>query len=180
MQFRDAIQAMASALNAGYSPENALKEAQKDLMVLYGSQMRIQKEFRYMSGQLHLNVPMEQILEEWASRTQQEDVQNFASIFYTAKKSGGNLIGIIRSAVRQISGKIEVKREIQTLMSAKRLEFRIMCAVPFAIIGYMKLSFPEFMDQLYGNLVGRGVMTVCLCVYAGAYGMGKRIINIEI
>ncbi len=34
--------------------------------------------------------------------------------------------------------------------------------IPFGIVAYMKLSFPEFMDALYGNLIGAGVMSACL------------------
>ena len=180
LQFKDAIQAVAAALSVGYSPENAMKEAQKDLRVLYDEASRIQKEFDYMIRQLHVNVPLEQVLNEWADRVGQEDVENFASIFATAKKSGGNMISVIRNAVRQISGKIEVKREIETMLAAKQYEFRVMSAVPFLIILYMKFSFPEFMGQLYGNVAGAGVMTICLVIYAAAFWMGRKIVNIEV
>ena len=52
--------------------------------------------------------------------------------------------------------------------------------MPYVIIGYMSFSFPEFMDSLYGNAAGTGVMTVCLMVYIGAYYLGLRIIRIEV
>lgn len=55
-----------------------------------------------------------------------------------------------------------------------------MSAIPYAIIGYMSLSFPEFMDSLYGNVLGRGVMTVCLGIYLAAYYLGVRLIRIEV
>lgn len=180
VQFKDAIQAIGAALSVGYSPENAMKEAQRDLQVLYDQTSRIQKEFTYMVHELQVNITLEQVLEEWAKRVEQEDVQTFASIFSTAKKSGGNMIGIIRNAIRQMSGKIEVEREIETMLTAKKYEFRVMSAVPFMIIFYMKISFPEFMRQLYGNILGVGVMTICLGIYAAAFFMGKKITNIEI
>lgn len=180
MQFREAIQAVSSALNTGYSVENAFRQAQKELRLIYPEQARISKELQIVVRQMRLQIPMEDILEEFAGRVQTEDVWNFVAVFAAAKKSGGNMIAIIRNTASQISDKIDVKREIDTILAAKRYEFRVMSAVPYAIIGYMALSFPEFMDNLYGNILGIGVMTGCLCIYLGAYYLGTKMIEIEI
>ncbi len=55
-----------------------------------------------------------------------------------------------------------------------------MCAVPFAVILYMKLTFGEFLNVLYGNMAGAAVMSICICVYMGAYVCGRKIIRIEV
>ena len=104
----------------------------------------------------------------------------FVTVFSMAKRSGGDMIAIIRNAVYQIGEKIDVKREIHTMMAAKKLEFRIMSAVPFAMICYMKVSFPDFLDVLYGNVLGAVIMSVCLLIYAGAFELGKRIVEVEV
>ena len=90
------------------------------------------------------------------------------------------MIAIIRNAVDEIGEKIDVKREIDTMMTAKKLEFGVMSAVPAAMICYLKLSFPAFMDVLYGNLLGAGVMTLCLVIYVVSYALGKRMAEIEV
>ena len=90
------------------------------------------------------------------------------------------MIGIIKNAVRQIGEKIDVKREIDTMMTAKQLEFRIMSAIPFAMILYIRLSFPNFMNVLYGNVLGGIIMSLSLVVYMAAYIFGKRIVEIEV
>ena len=53
------------------------------------------------------------------------------------------------------------------MTASQKLEFNIMCVVPFAIILYMKATFGEFLDALYGSAAGVCVMTACLCIYAG-------------
>lgn len=179
-QFKEAIQAVSCALNTGYSVENAFREAQKELRLIYPENARISKELLIITRQLRIHVPLEKILEEFGMRMQTEDVRNFVTVFAAAKKSGGNMISIIRDTVRQIGDKIDVKREIDTMLAAKKYEFRVMSAIPYAIIGYMSLSFPEFMDSLYGNLFGIGVMTICLGIYLGAYYLGIRMIRIEV
>lgn len=180
VQFGEAIQSVSASLNVGYSIENSLKEAKKDLDILYREDTAIQREFKIMLRQTCLHIPMEQIMQEWAERVNQEDVSNFAAVFVTARKSGGDMIQIICNSVGQIREKLEVKQEIETMLAAKKYEFKVMCAVPFGIIAYMKLSFPEFMDMLYGNILGIGVMSVCLAVYLTAYYIGERIVDIEV
>lgn len=179
-QFREMIQTLSSALNTGYSVENAFYETQKELKLLYPPEARISKELMVITRKLRIHIPIEQILEEFAEKIPSEDVKSFVTVFVTAKKSGGDMIGIIRNTTNQIGDKIEVKREIDTLLAAKKYEFQIMSIVPYGIIGYMSLSFPEFMDELYGNIIGIGVMTICLGIYAGAYYLGVRILRIDI
>lgn len=180
LQFKEAIQALSTALNVGYSLENAMKETMKDLQLIYKKDELILREFRYMLHQLEMNLPVERVLNEFAFRTEVEDVHTFVTVFGMAKRSGGDMIGIIGNAVRQISEKIEVKREIETILSAKRLEFKVMSVVPLAMIAYMKISFPDFMNVLYGNATGYVIMTVCLGIYVISYVAGKRMIEIEV
>lgn len=180
IQFKEAIQAMSTALNVGYSLENAMKETLKDLQLIYKKDELIIREFRYMIRQLEMNLPVERVLNELALRTEEEDVQTFVTVFSMAKRSSGDMILIIRNAVRQMSEKIEVKQEIDTMMSAKKLEFKIMSIIPLAMIAYMKWGFPDFMKVLYSNVTGCVIMTLCLVIYAVAYVFGKRIIEIEV
>lgn len=179
-QFRDSIQAMASALKAGYSVENAIREVNRELAPMYGEDTRIRREYKIMAGQLEMNAPAEQVLREFAERAGQEDVESFVHVFAAAKKSGGDSIAIIRNSVKIISEKIDTEKEIQTMLAAKKLEFDLMCVIPFGIILYMKLTFREFIGILYGNLTGAAVMSYCLLLYLAAYRLGKKIIKIEV
>ena len=179
-QFCSAIQAISVALGVGYSAENALKEAFLDLQFMFPQEARIRKEFCYMIRQMEMNLPLEQIFFEFANRSGEEDVKTFATVFGMAKRSGGDLMEIIRSTVWQMGEKQEVKREIETLMAAKKMEFQIMSLVPFAMIGYIKWAFPDFMSVLYGNLSGIFLMSICLGVYILAYEWGKRMLEIEV
>lgn len=133
-----------------------------------------------MVQQIQIKIPAEQIFEDFAKRVRLEDVRNFANVFAAAKRSGGDMIAIIQNTVNQIGDKIDVRREIDTILAAKRYEFKVMAVIPYVIIAYMLLSFPEFMDCLYGNMIGTGVMSVCLLVYLAAYAFGVRLVKIEV
>lgn len=179
-QFRDALETLASALSVGYSMENAVKEVGREMQVMYPAKALIVREFIYMSRQLNINMTAEQVWKELARRTQLEEVQSFVTVFTLAKRNGGDSIAIIRSAVRQIGDKMDVEREINTILSAKKLEFKVMCVIPLGIVAYMRVSFPEFMRVLYGNAAGIFFMSLCLLVYLTAIRLGQKIITIEV
>ena len=180
LQFKELIQIISSTLTTGYSVENAIKESQKELMLMYSEKELISRELMILAGKLRMQIPVEQAVQEMADRVRLEDVESFAAVFMTAKRSGGDLTAIIRNTAQQIAGKIDVQREIQTVLAAKRYEFKVMSVVPHIMIAYMSLSFPEFMTCLYGNMIGTGVMTVCLIIYISAYYLGVRLIEIEV
>lgn len=179
-QFQTSLQILSSLLKAGYSVENAIRETGNELKPLYSRNSRIRTEYKRMERKLDMNLPVEQILKEFAHRVQQEDVDNFVTVFAAAKRMGGDSIAILRETVRMIAGKIETEREIQTLLAAKKLEFQIMCVLPLGMVFYMRLAFPEFLSVLYGNPVGGFLMSACLCVYVFAYLKGKQLIRIEV
>lgn len=180
VQFRQMMESVAQALTVGYSAENAWKEANQEMKLLYPENALIRRELELIVRKLKLQIPLEQVLEEFSARVALEDVKNFTTIFTAAKRSGGDMIAIIQDSAVQISEKIDVKREIDIILASKKYEFRIMCVIPYVMIMYLQFSFPEFMNVLYGNVVGIGVMTVCLGVYIGACVLGLRMIRIDI
>lgn len=179
-QFQDALQSLEAQLNVGYTMENAIKEVQRDLQIMYDKKTLIVREFTYMARQLNLNVTAEIAWKDFAARIALPEVDTFVTVFSLAKRSGGDSIMIIKNAVRQLGDKAEVKREIDTVIAAKKLEFRVMSMIPFGIIAYMRLTFPEFMSGLYGNLPGVIFMSICLAAYIAAWNLGCKIVEIEV
>lgn len=179
-EFKDGLLAISFALKVGYSIENAFREAVGELIILHGKGAYTVNEFQDMIRRIDHNENMEDVLDQYAERCEIEDILYFAEIFRFAKRSGGDLIQIIRNTAETIRQKTEVSRQIHTLISGKRMEQRVMGVIPYGIIIYLKLTSPEFIDPLYGNLAGIIIMTVCLLLLSGANYWAKRIVNIEI
>lgn len=180
LEFKEGLIALSAALEAGYSAEHAFEEAVKDLRQLYPKDSAIIQEFTYLLRQIGMNIAVEQALYGFAERTGIEDILNFSEVFNTARRTGGDLIGIIKLTGNIISDKIEVKREIVTLIAAKHLEANLMKFIPLLILVYLTMTSPGFLDPLYHNLFGIVVMTVFLLVYLGAYLMIDKIVAIEV
>ena len=180
IQFKDAIASVLTNLKAGYSVENAFKEAMKDMELLYGKQSMICLHLYKITKGLKNNISLEKLLSNFGNESENKDIQEFAQVFAVAKRSGGNLTDIIGRTIAVISQKIEVEQEIEVLISAKRMEARIMNCVPFFIILYINLTSRGFFDPLYHNVFGIILMTICMSVYIAAYLLSEKIINIAI
>lgn len=179
-QFREMILSISANLKAGYSIENAFSEAYQDILMLYGADGLMTTELRYMLQGLHNNMILEDMLHSFSQRSGLEDVKDFSEIFCIAKRSGGDMNHIIRNTACAISEKIQVRREIDTMIRAREFEQKIMNLIPFGIILYINLTSPGFFEPLYHNFVGNIVMSVCLLVYGIAVCLSEKLMKIEV
>ncbi len=180
VQFKDLILSLSANQRAGYSIENAFREAYRDMEMLYGLKSPICQEVRHIILGLENNVVLEKLLYSLGVRSSQQDIMQFADVFLIAKRSGGNMTDILEKTAAVIEQKIETDKEIQLMISAKKMEQKIMNMVPFLIIFYIGTTSKGFFDVLYHNLIGIVIMTICLGFYGAAYLLSKRIVEIEV
>lgn len=180
IQFKDLILAVAANQKAGYSIENAFRESYKDMEMLYGKEGIICTEIKYIIAGLDNNIVIEKLIYSLGMRSNLPDIIQFADVFLIAKRSGGNMTDILQKTAAVIEQKTETDKEIQLMISAKKMEQKIMNMVPFLIIFYVNSTSKGFFDVLYHNMIGVVIMTVCLGFYAAAYWLSRRIVDIEV
>ncbi len=178
VEFKDAMESMVSAMAAGYSMENAVAESYQDLCLLYGRETPILAELSDMKEKIRLQVPVDRLFYELGQKSGVEDIITFAQIYATARKSGGNLVKIMKRTAANISGKIEVQRDIQTMISGKKLEADFMAVIPLLILIYLQIFSPGFLDPLYRG-GGRLIMTGALILYAAGVVWSRAIMDIR-
>lgn len=180
LQFKDAVQGIAAALAAGYSAENAIREARKDLSLIYPRNTDILQELSAMERKMDANQTLESVIEDFARRSGLEEAQTFGEIFSVGKRSGGDLIGIMKDTARTIAQTVETERQVATALASRKYEQRVMNLVPFGMILYLRVGCPGFLDPLYRNAAGIGIMTACLGLYLIAWHLGKKLLDIEV
>ena len=178
--FREAISFIAISLRAGYSVENAFLEAERDLTDVIGADADMTLEMHRINARIRLSVPPETVLSDFAARSGSEEIGNFASVFCTARKLGGNMSEVTMETAERIGERMDVEREIETSVAAKKYEQRIMSVMPGVILLYMQLTSPGFLDVLYTTAFGAIVMTACLLVYAASLFWGRKIVDIRV
>ena len=176
-EFRECILSVGTALRAGYAVENAFVECRNDMRLLFGEYSLIYQELELIRRGMVINITVEELLKDLADRSHSEEMQQFAEVFVIAKRSGGNFAEIINSSAEIIGRQIEMRQEVQTLLSGRQMEQTVMKLMPFGILIYISMAYPGYFDVLYHNLQGILIMTACLAVYLTAFVMSDRIVK---
>ena len=180
LEFKEMIRILSVNLQAGNSAENSFVYTYREMFKIFGERSDMTKECETIVRGLENNIVLESLISSFGERSHVEEINEFAEVFSIAKRSGGNLREIIADTVEVIDTKIEMKREFKTLISSKQFEHRLMCGIPFLILGYIGVTSPGYFDMFYGNLKGILIMSVCLLVYIGAFVWGEKIANIKV
>ena len=179
-QFVEFLQVIMSALKAGTSLERAILSARERLRGLYNEDALIIKELNSMERSLKMNIPIEDILNDFGKRSSIEDINQFAEVCKVSKRAGGNLIKVMEHTIRCIVDKNEMEREIQALISGKKLESKFMTAILPAIILYLNLSMSDMMTSLYQGVPGKLVMSGVLIGYGVCCIWFDKITDIKV
>ena len=179
-EFMNALKILSANLLAGYSVENAWKEAEGEMHMMYGENSLMLAEIRDMNRKIKLNQTFEQVLSEFADRTEVEDIVNFADIFSFAKRSGGSFVDIIESTTYRMWTKYDTNRQIEVSVSAKKLEQKTMNYIPIVLLAFLKIASYDYMSALYRNFTGIIFMTICLGAYAMSIKLANRILSVNI
>lgn len=180
VQFKDMLYYLGASLSAGKSVEQAFIQVHGILMNLYpGKRSDIVRETGLILRRLQMNENIEVILKDFANRSGIEEIHHFADVFSVCKRTGGNLVEIIRTTSSMISERIEIKQEIETGLAGKKMEQRILTLSPMALILFISSMSGEFMEPLFSTPAGMFIMTICLIIICSGALISNRIMNIK-
>lgn len=181
LQFKQALYSISTSLSAGKSIENAFKEATSDLRLLYPNpNTYIIQELEIINRRIENGEPIEKALNDFSVRTSIEDIANFSDVFVTCKRTGGDLVEVIRRSSTIIGEKIDIQQEISVLIAQKKFEAQILSVSPIFMIAIVSFSSPDYMQPLYELGIGPVVMTISLGLLALSYWLIKWIMDIKV
>ncbi|WP_245376041.1 type II secretion system F family protein [Paenibacillus eucommiae] len=180
VQFKQALSCLSSSLSAGKSIETAFREALEDLRILYpGPTCLIVNEFGIICRRLENGEPIEAAVLDFAKRSNIEDATSFADVFVTCKRTGGNLVEVMKHTSEMIGEKLEIKQDISVMIAQKKFESRVLLFAPILIVAVLSFSSPEYMEPLYKG-IGFVIMTFCLIVLGACFWLTQKIMNIKV
>ncbi len=181
LQFKEALYVISAALTAGKSVEMAFRSALQDLRILYiDPDTPIIRELEIIIRRMELNGTIEDALQSFAKRAHLEDVSSFTDVFVTCKRRGGNMVEVIKNTSETVADKIRTREEIETLITEKKFEQKVLNGMPIIMIFILKSSSPEFMEPVYTTAMGHFGMTVSVVLFVAAYVVSERIMRIEV
>ncbi|SDN82214.1 tight adherence protein B [Paenibacillus sp. yr247] len=180
VQFKQALSCLSSSMAVGKSIESAFREALVDLKMLYPDPTcLIVIEFSIICRKVENGEPIEAALKNLADRSHLEDVRSFTDVFLTCKRTGGNLVEVMKRTAAVIGEKLEITQDISVMIAQKRFESKVLLFAPIVIVAVLAFSSPEYMLPLY---TGSGVliMSASLLLLGACYLLTQKIMNIKV
>lgn len=179
-EFLHGIGILNGALQAGLSMENSWKEVERETRLLYGETSKFYNEIKEMNQRVAHNAPIEKLFLEFAYRSKQEDIIQFAELFEFGKRSGSNWKKIIEATVNQMTERQEARKQIEVMVAEKKMEQQIMTIMPLGLLVFLQVSAWDYMDVLYHNWLGVIIMTIFLIGYVVAIIFAQRILKVNL
>ncbi|MBD2867776.1 type II secretion system F family protein [Paenibacillus sp. IB182493] len=168
LQFKEALFSLTSSLAAGRSLENAFLSTLDDLKLLYPDpRTELLLEFQIVRFRLDNAEPIEYALRNFADRAHIEEIDQFVDALAACKRSGGDLLEVMKRTAAIIGEKLEIEQEIAVMVAQKRFEGKIMMAVPFVFLAFLGIAAPDYMAPLYAGagylLLTGALLALLLC-----------------
>ena len=179
-QFKELLLLVSAGQKAGFSAENAFVSSYGDMKALYGRESSVCRIINMLKSGRENNISFPKLWKQIGNKLDIAEIREFAQIYEVSHESRGNMASAMEKTADIIIHKIETEKEIAVLLSARRLEQKIMNAMPFLIMLYIGITSPGYFDGLYHTLGGTLIMSICLFIYLGAYALSEKMVSIEI
>lgn len=178
-QFAEFLGFLKEALQVGYSFEQAIGEAKKGMLTT-GKEDAFLEAVNRMQNKMQLGMSVEAAFSEWAEEALCEDIGDFAEVLFIAKRTGGAVQQVITNTERIIRDKQETMRYIRSVLHSKAYEATVMKGMPFAMLIYMQMFLPGFLEPLYHNLTGMCIMSAMLVLYFALCCVTDKVTSISV
>jgi tight adherence protein B len=173
-QMPDTLQLLAGSLTAGYSLPQAV-----DAVVREGSQP-ISTEFGRAIIESRLGVPVEDALDNIATRMDSRDFAWVVMAIRIQREVGGNLAEVLATVAQTMRERERVRRQVRVLSAEGRLSGWILGGLPPLFGLYLVLVRPTYIKTLYTDPIG----VFLLCVAAVQFGVGvfwlRKVVQVEV
>ena len=176
-EFCTYMQLAAASLASGTSLENVFREVAESGPTS-GKHSYMENEFLGISRLISLNYESSEAFALFAKRTGSSDIESMSDALSGVKYSGGNLVTLVRGGVEALRLKQDTEREIRRIVSAPKMNQRILTFMPFAFILLLRMMSPEYVSYLYKGW-GLVVMSAVALLLVGAYFVGEKITDVK-
>ncbi|AWV32160.1 type II secretion system F family protein [Paenibacillus sp. FSL H7-0716] len=180
LQFKQTLFSLSSSLSAGRSVENAFREAVQDLRMLdpEGSSVMI-SELNIICARMEYGQPVEEALRNFSERAGMEDIERFADVFSVCKRTGGDLVEVVRRTSTIIGEKLDIQQDIAVSIAQKKFEAKALLISPLIMVMFMSLTAGDYMKPMYTG-AGIAISTLALVALFLCYLWTTKIMDIPL
>lgn len=170
-QLPDALGMVVRAVRAGIPVVEALRTIGRELPDPTGA------EFRRLSEQLAIGIPMEEALKRLARRSGLPEYRFFAVALTLQNSAGGNLTETLENLADVVRKRVATRLRGHALASQARASAYVLSAVPVLAAGALLLINPRYVLVLFNDPRGNMVLAGAVASLALGLGTMKAIIR---
>lgn len=176
LQFKELLESVKSSLGSE-SVHDAFMKAKADLAIQFPEDAYIMQELTNLMRGTMLKLKLEDLLMNFAERSGVEDIQNFATVFRSCYRRGGNMQEIVGKCITIINEKIEVSMDIEAMVAGQKSEQNILLVLPVVFVVMLK-AMGGMVDM--ESAMGLISMTIAIAIFIIAYFISRKIMKIDV
>ncbi len=173
-QLVDSLQAMANALKAGLTFQQAMEQISHDAPV------PLSQEFRLFVKELKLGVQPDEALLNMAKRVGSDDLDLVAVSTNIARQLGGNMAEMYETLSTTIRERFRLVGKIAALTAQGKLQGWVVSAMPLILGMVLNYMRPDLMEPMLDHIFGYILVAVIMVMEVMGVLIIRRITNIDI
>jgi tight adherence protein B len=173
-QLPEALELMANSLRSGNTIQSSMQLIAEEFMP------PISREFAIVSESINLGIPVEQTLDEMATRVPNTDLQFFVTAVSMQRQCGGDLSEVLDKISWVIRERFMIQGQVQALTGEGRLSGVVLMALPVVLFCALYVLNQDYVMLLFTDPTGRKMLySAIMMQFLGALVI-RKIINIKI
>jgi len=172
--FPEAVDLMSRALRAGLTIQAGMEMVGREVPDPVGI------EFRRITKEQNLGLPMRDAVHSLAERLPRDDVRFFTTAVLVQKETGGNLAHILDKASEVMRERARLRGQIKIYSAQGRLTGWILCMTPFLLFGLIELVNRDYEKILLTDPLGILLVEIGLVMMVIGVLIIRKIIDIRV
>ena len=174
LQLPDAADFLARALRAGHSFSNVLQ--------MVGAELSepISGEFKLAYEEINYGVPMNDALQNLATRVPLPDLRYLVVAVLIQRESGGNLAEVLGSISRIIRARLKLLAQVRVMAAEGKMSAWILGLLPPVILGVMALTSPAYISVLWTDPAGIALLWYAAGMIVGGVVWMRSTLKIRV
>ena len=170
-QLIDALETVASGLQAGLSLQQALEAAAS------GSGSPLREELGLALREIRMGADPDDALDALAARVPSEELALFVAGTTLARQTGGNLASAYRTIAAALRERFRVEGKLRALTAQGRMQGWIIGALPVGLALVLHRLRPDLVDPMLAHPFGWAIVSAVVLLEAAGFFWIRRIVT---
>lgn len=170
----DALHAMGSCFQAGFSPLQTFQHLASELRGPLG------KRFADAAHLLETGHDMHEALDALRGAGAQGELVFVSVALDVQHQAGGSMRPVLEAARETVEGELALKRSLRVQTAQARLSARIVTIMPFALVAVFSLVSKGFLDPFFESPLGVALLCMAVLMQVAGVAAVRRMLSIEV